>query len=38
MKPALKTYDQLIELLHLLDARLLAEYGEMFKVTIQAVV
>jgi len=37
MKNILKTYDQLVELLHLLDARLLEGYGSQFEVVIQAV-
>ena len=37
MKETLKTYDQLVELLHSLDNTLFEQFGESFKVTIQAV-
>ena len=37
MKEALKTYDKLVELLHLLDERLSEMYGGNFTVIIQAV-
>ena len=37
MTSTLKTYDQLVELLYAFDTKLLEQFGEEFKVTIQAV-